>query len=261
MILDEIVAYKRKKIEEEKRHTSLKEITKIIDGITGTRNFKKDISQENKLNIIAEIKKASPSKGIIKKNFLPIEIAKIYEGNQVEAISVLTEDKFFKGDNSYLKIVREVTSIPLLRKDFIIDSYQIHQSKALGADAILLIAGILTKQQLMVFQRIAKEIGLDALVEIHNKEELDMALETDAEIIGINNRDLKTFTTSLKTTEDLIKFIPKDKLVVSESGIHSREDMLYLQNLGVNAVLIGESLMRASSIDEKLKKLRGGLLE
>lgn len=261
MILDKIVDYKRKKIQEEKSHTSLNEITKIIDCITGTRSFKKGISQENKLSIIAEIKKSSPSKGIIKEGFSPIEIAKNYEENQVEAISVLTEDKFFQGDNSYLEIVRDVTSVPLLRKDFIIDVYQIYQSKALGADAILLLAGILTKRQLIDFQRIAKEIGLDTLVEVHNKEELDMVLETDAEIIGINNRDLKTFTISLKTTEDLINFIPKNKLVISESGIHSREDIQYLQNLGVKAVLIGESLMRASSIGGKLKELRGGLLE
>lgn len=257
MFLKKIIEYKKEKIELEKKIMPLNEIDKMIKGIGKTRDFKKAISQKKPLNIIAEIKKASPSKGLIKEDFSPMNIAEIYEKNQVSAISVLTEDKFFQGNNSYLYAVRKVTSVPLLRKDFIIDSYQIYQSKALGADAILLIAGILTLKELIDFQKISDEIGLHTLIEVHNKEELDMVLKTKAQIIGINNRNLKSFVTDLKTTGDLIKSIPGDKVVVSESGISTREDIIYLNNLGIRTVLIGEGLMKANSIDKKLRELRG----
>lgn len=258
MILDKIVAYKKEKLEKEKAEIPLKYLIKALDLDVLTRDFEAVFQKEDKISIIGEIKKASPSKGIIKEKFEPINIAKDYESNKVDAISVLTEDKFFKGINSYLAEVRENAKQPILRKDFIIDSYQVYQSKILGADAILLIASILTKKQLMDFQNIAKDIKLDCLVEVHSKEELNMVLETEPKIIGINNRNLKTFVTRLKTTEDLIEFIPKDKLVISESGINSKNHMDYLKKLGVKGVLIGESLMEAESIGEKLLELRGG---
>ncbi|MCG8539218.1 MAG: indole-3-glycerol phosphate synthase TrpC [Clostridia bacterium] len=257
MILDRIVAYKKKKIEEEKSITSMDEIISLIENCSKGRSFKEAFEDKRNIGIIAEIKKASPSKGTIKEDFDPMEIAKDYSINKVEAISVLTEDRFFKGHNDYLNQVRGVTSAPLLRKDFIIDPYQIYQSKALGADALLLIVSILSKKTLFEFKEIAEDIGLDCLVEVHDRFELERALEADSKIIGINNRDLKTFKTSLLTTEKLIGHIPKSKIVISESGINSRQDMIFLESLGVKGVLIGESLMRANSIGEKLGELRG----
>ncbi|MCK9267480.1 MAG: indole-3-glycerol phosphate synthase TrpC [Alkaliphilus sp.] len=256
MILNKIVEYKKERIKDEKARMSLKTLIKRLYLTEPSRDFKESFT-DNKLSIIGEIKKASPSKGIIKEDFCPRQIARIYDENKVDAISVLTEDKFFKGSNLYLKQVRKVTNLPILRKDFIIDSFQIYQSKVLGTDAILLISTILTKRQLTDFQKIAKVLGLCCLVEVHNKEELDIVLETDAEIIGINNRNLRDFTTDIRNTEDLIKFIPNNKIVISESGINSQKDMDYLKSLGVSGVLIGESLMKAQCIGEKLRELRG----
>lgn len=257
MILDEIVKYKRKKIREEKDEISLHGLFSQINSSKQERDFKVALKKEKALSIIAEIKRASPSKGIIKEEFRPVEIAKEYTKAGVEVISVLTEDKFFKGENKYLMQVKEVTTFPVLRKDFIIDDYQIYQSKVLGADAILLIVAILSKKQLSDFYSIASKLGIQCLVEVHDKVELHTALEIDVEIIGINNRNLKTFETSLQTTEELIKLIPQNKIVVSESGIRSRNHMEYLEKLGVHGVLIGESLMRAADIEEKIKQLRG----
>ncbi|AKL93953.1 indole-3-glycerol phosphate synthase TrpC [Clostridium aceticum] len=257
MILDKIVAHKKKKVAEEKHQLSLSKLVEKLDCIQPPRNFKNSLKKENQLTIIAEIKKASPSKGVIRQSFDPLEIAEVYEESCVEAMSVLTEDKFFQGSDDYLKQVRKTTSCPLLRKDFIIEAYQVYQSKLLGADAILLIAAILTKQQLIEFQRIAEQVGLYCLLEVHNEEELDKVLEAGGEIIGINNRNLKTFETTLKTTEKLISSVPKNKVIVSESGIHTREDMQFLQKLGVNAVLIGEGFMVAEDIGKKIRELRG----
>lgn len=261
MILDKIVDYKRKKLEEEKIITPFNKLVSQIEACNETRNFKKSIIENKDISIIAEVKKASPSKGIIREDFQPLAIAKEYEKNKVQAISVLTEDKFFQGKDEYLSQIKDITSVPILRKDFIIDPYQIYQARVLGADVILLIAAILTKKELMDFQSIAKEIGLQCLVEVHDEAELNIVLETEAEVIGINNRDLKTFKTTLETTEKLMSFIPKDRAVISESGINTRKDMEFLNNLGVQGVLIGESLMRAKSIDEKLRELRGRNLD
>ncbi|SNS81551.1 indole-3-glycerol phosphate synthase [Anaerovirgula multivorans] len=257
MILDEITAYKRKKVEEEKQQLPMSLLLKQLEDIEAPKDFKKALKREKGLSIIAEVKKASPSKGIIREDFHPLEIADLYEENKVEAISVLTEDKFFQGSPQYLKEIRRSTSLPLLRKDFIIDPYQIYQSKFLGADAILLIAAILTGNQLIDFQKIAMKMGLYCLVEVHTQEELEKVLETEADIIGINNRNLKTFETTLDTTKELMAMIPKEKIIVSESGIHGRRDMEFLEEFGVDGVLIGEGLMRASSIGEKLRELRG----
>lgn len=259
MILDKIVLSTRKKVAEEKEQLSINRIIKELEEAPTSRNFKEAINKENTLSVIAEIKRASPSKGIIKEAFNPLKIAKAYEENRVEAISVLTEEGFFQGNKGYLRMVRGVTTVPLLRKDFIIDDYQIYQSKHLGADVILFIAAILSKEQLIDYQRIARELGLYSLVEVHNLEELDKALEAEAEIIGINNRDLKTFETNLRVTETLICAMPKGKIVISESGIHTNQDMRYLKGHGVKGVLVGESLMRARSIEEKLQELRRGL--
>lgn len=241
MILDDIVAYKIKQIEEEKREMPLKEFEDKIQDIV-TRDFKAALNKPG-INIISEIKKASPSKGIIKPDFDPVAIAKVYEQISIDAISVLTEKKFFMGSDEYIAQVKGVTSKPVLRKDFIVDEYQIFQAKKIGADAILLIVAVLGKR-LKDFYKLAKELGLNCLIEVHSREELEIALEAEGEIIGVNNRDLRDFTVDLKTTEKFMKYMPKEDIVVSESGIKTPEDILYLKSIGVNAVLIGETFMR-----------------
>jgi Indole-3-glycerol phosphate synthase len=241
MILDDIVAYKRMQIEKEKEIKSIEEYSINLQHMT-IRDFKKALSKEG-ISIISEIKKASPSKGIIKEDFDPVKIAKVYDEINIDAVSVLTEKQFFKGNDEYIEMVKRVNSKPILRKDFIIDEYQIFQAKAIGADAVLLIASIL-EDNIKKFYNLAKELGLQCLTEVHNERELDTALCAGCDIIGINNRDLRDFTVNLKTTEKLIKHIPKDTIVVSESGIKTPEDIKYVRSLGVNAVLIGETFMR-----------------
>lgn len=240
MILDDIVAYKRIQIEKEKSIKSIKEYSIDFHSMS-VRDFKKALSGED-ISIIAEIKKASPSKGIIKEDFDPVKIAKVYEEINIDAVSVLTEEQFFKGKDEYIAKVKQVNSKPILRKDFIIDEYQVFQAKAIGADAILLIASILGSD-IKRFYSFAKEIGLHCLTEVHNEKELDGALCAGCDIIGINNRNLRDFTVDLKTTEKLIRYIPKNTIVVSESGIKTSEDIRQLRALGVNAVLIGETFM------------------
>lgn len=258
MILDEIVSYKIKQLEEEKEKQPLYKFEhKIID--INTRNFRESLSKDG-MSIIAEIKKASPSKGIIKKDFNPEVIANIYEKINIDAISVLTEKNFFKGKDEYIRLVKGVTTKPILRKDFIIDEYQIFQAKYIGADAILLIVSIL-KNKLKSFYKLAEELGLQCIVEVHDRAELEIALEAEVQIIGINNRNLKDFTVNLKNTEALIKYIPKEKIIISESGIQTSEDILYLNSIGANAVLIGETFMRniedIKSINDFISKAKG----
>jgi indole-3-glycerol phosphate synthase len=256
MILDKIIAHKKLEVEEQKRLLPLDEIKQNLANVGETRNFLSAISHPGRINLIAEIKKASPSKGIIKEDFNPSVIAGIYEQNGASAVSVLTDSEFFKGDLSFLRIVRSATSIlPILRKDFIIDEYQVYQSRLAGADAILLIAAVLDLQKLTNLLSIAEGIGLDCLVEVHTEEELEKVLKTDARIIGINNRDLSTFQTNLQTTARLMQLMPDDKIVVSESGISSKNDVEFLQRCGVQAMLIGESLMASDDIALKIKQL------
>ena len=227
----------------EYRHYSLKDALKREDG--------------KSVNVIAEVKKASPSKGIIAENFPYIDIAKDYEIGRASAISVLTEPKYFKGDNSYLEAIKDNVSCPVLRKDFIIDEWQIYEAKTIGADAILLIVAGLSKSQIKEYLELATSLNLEVLVETHDEEEVETALEIGGSIIGINNRNLKTFDVSLETTHTLRKFIPSDKVCVSESGINTREDMIRLQDIGCDAALIGESLMRAKDRPHHLRYLRG----
>lgn len=241
MILDNIISYKLKQINEEKKIKPLKQFEKALQHIV-TRDFKSSLDK-NEISIIGEVKKASPSKGIIKEIFSPKAIAKAYEKVNIDAISVLTEKEFFKGNDRYIKEVKEVTTKPVLRKDFIIDEYQIFQAKYIGADAILLIASVLQKN-LKNFFELSKQLGLQCLVEVHNREELEIALEAQCDIIGINNRNLKDFSVDLKTTEELIRYIPKHSIVISESGIKTPEDIQYLNSIGVNGVLVGETFMK-----------------
>lgn len=207
--------------------------------------------------VIAEVKKGSPSKGIIRPDFDPLEIAECYDRNGATCLSVLTEEHFFLGHLSYLALIREQVRLPLLRKDFIFDPYQIYEARAAGADAVLLIAAMLDLSQLIDFAALAKELYLDVLLEVHDERELEIALETGCTLIGINNRDLRTFRCDLATTERLVRNIPDDRLVVAESGIDSRVDILRLQAAGAGAFLIGESLMREPDMGLKLVELLG----
>ena len=251
MILDDIVAYKKIQIEKEKGINPLKNYLPYMQGMN-VRNFKEAINKDN-IAVIAEIKRASPSKGIIKKDFDSVKPAKVYENLDLDAITVLTQKKIFMGKDEYIMQAKQVNSKPVLRKDFIIDEYQIFQAKAIGADAVLLIAAIVGKE-IRKFYALARELGLSVLTEVHNERELDAVLASGCDIIGINNRDLRDFTISLKTTERLIKYIPEDIVVVSESGIKTPEDIIYLKSLGVNAVLIGETFMRYIDNTEIIKK-------
>lgn len=255
MILDEIVDKKKILLQKQKQSVSVDSLIKMVEN-GPCKDFYTALNKE-RIAIIAEVKKASPSKGIIKQEFDHVKIAIEYTKGGANAISVLTEQDFFLGNELYLIDIKKVTSLPVLRKDFIIDEYQIYQSKAMGADAILLIAAILDDNKLKAFHTLAKQLKIHTLVETHTQEEVERVGQIGAEIIGINNRNLKTFDVDIHTTEKLLKFIPKGTLSVSESGIKTHDDLAYLEQLGVNAVLIGETLMLSENIGAELEKLRG----
>ncbi|HEY6007932.1 MAG TPA: indole-3-glycerol phosphate synthase TrpC [Geobacteraceae bacterium] len=205
--------------------------------------------------VIAEVKKGSPSKGVIRADFDPVAIAEIYEQNGAACLSVLTDERFFLGHLSFLPLLRETVRLPLLRKDFLYDPYQLYEARVAGADAVLLIAAMLDLPQLRDLAALARELGLDVLLEVHDEQELEMALRVNVELIGINNRNLRTFVTDLGTTERLARLVPGDRLVVAESGINSRADVVRLQQSGARAFLVGESLMREADIGAKLRDL------
>jgi len=213
-------------------------------------------TKKGTINIIAEVKKASPSLGIIRSDFHPIEIAKIYESCGVAAVSVLTDEKFFQGSLKYLTDIKQAVRLPILRKDFIIDPYQIYEAYFAGADAILLIATLLSEEKIQYFLKIAEKLSLDCLVEVHSEAELKKVLQTDAHIIGINNRDLNTFTTDINTTFQLSRKIPEEKIIISESGINTRSEIKKLQENGIHAVLIGETFMKCNDISAKIRELK-----
>lgn len=254
MILDKIISFKQDEVAEVKKQVSVSHLDRAIALRTKYFDFQKALKAD-KTNIIAEVKKASPSKGIIREDFSPVEIAKAYEQGGAAAISVLTDKEFFKGDIEYLSDVRDAVSLPLLRKDFIIDDIQILEAAAYGADAVLLIAAVLDEMKINDFMAMAKSLKMAALVEVHNQDELDKVLKTDAEIIGINNRNLQTFDVDIKVSVDLAAQIPSEKIKVSESGIFTKNDIDFLKEKGLNAFLIGESLMRSDDISAKLSEL------
>jgi indole-3-glycerol phosphate synthase len=258
MILDKIITNKREQIIQEMKGIGIEGWKRKLKrpGLHKTQDFYSAIKRNGEISIIAEVKKASPSKGLICEDFNPVEIAKSYNESGVQAISVLTEKNFFLGSDENLVKVRQSLPLPVLRKDFIIDIWQVYQSRYLGADAILLIVSALTDGELKKFQIAAAILGMQCLVEVHTEEEVERALESGAKMIGINNRNLKTFEVDLGTTERLMNLIPHDRAVVSESGIKTAEDMQYLKDLGVDAVLIGETFMRAESIKDKIDELR-----
>jgi indole-3-glycerol phosphate synthase len=254
-ILKKILQEKEKSIYQAKQKNSLDELIFRLKYAPRIISFKKRLKKRNGLALIAEIKKSSPSLGVIRKGFNPLKIAKTYERLGVDCLSVLTEEKFFDGNIKYIKKIKENVELPILRKDFIIDEYQIYESRLFGADAILLIASILSLVKLKKFLDIAKSLKLDCLVECENLTSLKKALSVQAEIIGINNRNLHNFKTDINRTRRLIKFIPEDRIIVSESGIKTKQDIEFLKDLGVDAVLIGEAFMRSKDITKKFKEL------
>lgn len=257
-ILNTIVEKKKERLFLSKNKTPLSELKSIIKDIGKTRDFQKAIKRDSdNIKLIAEIKKASPSKGIIRKDFDHLAIARIYEKKSVHAVSVLTEEDFFKGSLQFIPEVKQVLTKPILRKDFIFNEYQIFETRANRADAILLIAAILEKNQAAEYLHLSKELGLSVLFEIHNFEELEMALFIKCDIIGINNRDLKTLKVDIQTTFDIKREIPSDKIVVSESGIKTIEDVNKLREAGIDAMLIGTSFMEANDIGKKIDELMG----
>lgn len=254
-ILDEIVEYKKSEVTHKKEQLPLSKILSGIDKLPQTRDFSSAVGSSGKLHLIAEIKKSSPSAGEITKNFDVKNIAKQYEQAAADAISVLTDIKYFQGDILYIDIVKQTTSLPVLRKDFIIDEYQIYESRYFGADAILLIAAVLDKEKIQSFLKIASGLKLSVITEVHKEEELETALETEAGIIGINNRNLSDLSVDINTTLKLRPKIPAGKVIISESGIKNKNDIEKLRNCGVNAVLIGEHFMKSENIKESIAEL------
>ena len=255
MMLTRILEEKKRVIEEAKRVKPESDLIKEIKNISVKSSFKKSISRPHHINLIAEIKKASPSKGIIRGDFKPDRIAMTYQAHGAAAISVLTDERFFEGRIEYIKLVKEHVSLPVLHKDFIIDEYQVYESVAAGADAILLIAELLSAHELAGLYNLATSLGLDVLVETHKEEDVEKALAAGAQIIGINNRDLHTFKVDLAVTQKLVHMVPAGKVKVSESGIKSYEDVMFLKSIGINAVLIGEAFMEASDIASKMREI------
>jgi len=253
-MLDKIVAYKREELEQHKKAMPVSKLEACIARCAGTLDFAAALKSDH-VSLIAEVKRASPSKGIIRHNFDPPALARTYADNGSAAISVLTESKYFHGHIDHLVEIRKAVAIPLLRKDFIFDPYQVYESRACGADALLLIAAILEPGQLDRLLALSRELGLGCLVEVHEEREVNTALRSGARIIGINNRDLRTFNVDTGTTQRLRHLIPADKIVVSESGISNRKDMDDLKKWGVNAALVGEALLTAADIKAKIREL------
>lgn len=257
MILDQIVESTRKRVEDMKRKQPLEKIKEIAESMPANKNFVfEEVLRKDELSFICEVKKASPSKGIIAEDFPYLEIAKEYENAGAACISVLTEPKYFLGNNQYLEEISRHVNIPILRKDFIIDGYQIYESKIMGASAILLISSILSTEELQQYIRIADSLGLSALVEAHTKEEVIRSLESGARIIGVNNRNLKNFEVSFSKSIELRRLIPTNIIFISESGIKSSGHIKELKEHKVNAVLVGETLMRSSDKKALLEEWR-----
>ncbi len=257
MILDDIVEHKRREVDEAKRRNPIEKLRERV-APRESGGFRKAVGQPGRLCLIAEIKKASPSRGVIRADFDPAAIARSYADGGASAISVLTDAKYFQGDVAHLVQARDESGLPVLRKDFIIDEYQIWESAAIGADAALLIVAALDAGQLKDYLQLAGEVGLDALVEAHDAAEIETALDAGAEIVGINNRDLRTFKTDIETTLRLAERIPNDRVTVSESGIHTREDAQKVRDAGANAILVGEALMTCDDVSGKIRELIGG---
>lgn len=259
-ILDELADYARVRTAEAKKKRSLEEVKKAALALPkGDYRFETALKKPG-ISFICECKKASPSKGLIAPEFPYLEIAKAYEAAGADCISVLTEPRWFLGSDRYLQEITEAVEIPCLRKDFIVDEYMIYEAKLLGASAVLLICSILNEEELKRYMAVCEELGLSALVEAHDAEEVEMAIRAGARIIGVNNRNLKDFTVNTDNSKKLREMIPPEVIFVSESGVKGSEDVAALCKIGADAVLVGETLMRAEDKTKMLAKLRGGQL-
>jgi indole-3-glycerol phosphate synthase len=254
-ILEKIIGHKLIEVEESKKALPFSTLVERVEKTSEPLDFLKAVNPNGSLRIIAEVKHASPSKGIFREDFDPVEIARSYERGGAAALSVLTDEKFFKGSLTYLKDIRQAVDIPLLRKDFTVDPYQVFEARLYGADAILLIAAALEQHTMKELLDLAHSLGLNAIVEVHDDSELDRALDVGSRIIGINNRDLRTFEVDLTVSTRLAGRIPGDIVVVAESGIGSPEDIGKLRGGGVHVFLIGETFMRAPDPGVELQKL------
>ena len=257
-ILDTIVASKRREIAAARQRLPESELRRRIADAPPTRPFREALQRAPGIGVIAEIKKASPSAGVLREDFDPVAIARIYADHGAACLSVLTDEPFFQGRLEYLAAIRRTVELPLLRKDFIVDRYQLLEARAAGADAVLLIAEILPGEELTSLRDEANDLGLQTLVELHDGPQLGRVIASGGKMIGINNRDLRTFETRLEHTLNLAPSVPADRCLVSESGIRSRRDVDRLREAGVKAVLVGESLMRAPDIGAVLDALLTG---
>ncbi len=257
MILDEIAKKTYERVEELKKNVPTEEMRERALALgEETHRFRQALSKDS-ISFICEVKKASPSKGVIAEHFPYVDIAMEYESAGADAISVLTEPYYFQGSNDYFQEISKKVSIPLLRKDFVVDEYMIYEARTIGASAILLICAILDGSRLKKYHDIAGSLGLDVLVEAHDEYEIDMALGAGAKIIGVNNRNLKDFTVDINNSVRLRKLVPRDIIFVSESGMKTPEDIKRLKENGTNAVLIGETFMRSDDKKRMLETLRG----
>lgn len=261
MILDEIITHRASQLEREKAACPLFEMKQRAEKVLAKRKplSLKTALRQDTLACICEVKKASPSKGLICPDFHPTEIAKTYASAGANAISCLTEEYYFQGSSNYLAAIRQEVSLPILRKDFLFDEYQIYEAAAIGADAVLLIAAVLKPERLAELYQLTYALGLEVLVEVHDREEMEGIAFLHPEILGVNNRNLKTFEVNLDTVAKLKPYAPSDAVFVSESGIQTNEDMKQVRTLGADAVLIGETLMRSANVAETLYALREGV--
>lgn len=254
MFLEEVLAQKKAELQHLRSAQRLSELPRQCLRLPPTRPLTEALSRPGRMRLIAEMKKASPSKGLLREEFDPSTFASIYQRAGADAISVLTDEHYFRGSSSHLEEARRACNLPVLRKDFIIDPYQVYRSRLIGADAILLIVRALEQQALRELYQLAGELQMDSLVEVHTQEELERALEIGARIIGINNRDLDTFTIDLETTIALRPLIPEGVLVVSESGIKSARDIVRLRKVGIDALLVGEAFMKSEDIAQTVSQ-------
>lgn len=258
-VLDTILAHKQAEVTERHAKLPLEELRARVSGLPPARDFRAALRAPRigRVALIAEVKKASPSAGILRPDFDPVEIARIYEAGGAACLSVLTDERFFQGHDEYLRAVKGAVQLPLLRKDFIVNKWQIYEARALGADAVLLIAAALTPSQIAEYQALAHELGMAALVEVHTEEEMHVAQAVGASLIGINSRDLSTFVTDLGTVERLAAIVSGDVTLVAESGLKTSADVARVADAGACAVLVGETLMRAPDIGAAVRKLLG----
>lgn len=257
-ILKKIVKRKWQEISERSAKRDLRSIMTELADVDPTRGFADAIAAKiaaGQSGVIAEIKKASPSKGILRQDFFPAEIAQSYEAGGAACLSVLTDEDFFEGSDAYLVEARAACSLPVIRKDFIIDPYQVYEARAMGADCILLIVACLEEVKLRELNDLAHQLGMDVLIEVHDRAELQRALKVNNRLVGINNRNLRTFDVTLQTTLDLLDSIPSDRIIVTESGIHTKADVKLMRDNQVKAFLVGETFMRAENPGQKLAEL------